>query len=126
MLAMNRMTRTGLSLLCVMGLLAYAYAADAVTTFSGQYTADLEQKQTLLQSISEDITLAGNQTKENIESIRSVEDKKLSRLDYDHIDLAEIVPPTGKINLAFIGMSGTLSPKSAGDRSIQKRDASAK
>ena len=124
MFTLTRMIRNSISLLCVMSLFVYACGAETIAAYSGQYTADLEQKQILLQSISEDAVRAESEMKKTIEEIKANENIKMSRLNPDRIDLAEIMPHTEKINIAFIGMSGTLSPRSARERFPQSRDNS--
>ncbi len=124
MMTLSRVTRNSIPLLCVMGLFVYTCGAETMATYSGQYTTDLEQKHVLLQSISEDIVKTESQAKEAIENVKDMKNTKMRRLNSDNIDLAEIMPHTEKINIAFIGMSGTLSPKSAGDGSVKGRDNS--
>lgn len=122
MFKIKRRTKDFLSGLCLMSLFVYTCGAETMATYSGQYTADLEQKQVLLQSISEDLIKSDSRTEAAVDELKASENKKMSKLHSDMITLAEIVPPTGKINMAFISMSGTLSPKSACDKILRYRD----
>lgn len=53
MLTLRRMTRTTLSLILLAGSFAFSCHAGNTTSYSERYTCDLEEKQTLLESVSE-------------------------------------------------------------------------
>ena len=124
MLTLKRSTRNFMAFVCVINLFVYACGAETLASYSGQYTADLEQKQALLESIKEDAYKTENEMKESINKGDAAEKKKMSCLEFESIGLAKLVPPAGKINAAFINMSGTLSPRSGGYRLPQDRDRS--
>jgi len=54
MLILRRLTRTIVALTLVMDFFIFGTVAETITSYSGRYTADLEQKQALLESIRED------------------------------------------------------------------------
>ena len=54
MLTLRRLTRTLIVLTLVMDFIVFGTFAETMTSYSGQYALDLEQKQILLESIRED------------------------------------------------------------------------
>lgn len=122
MLSLTRLTRICIVLIWAMGLTVPGVHADMLITYSYHYTIDLEQKQILLSSIREDAYMTECALREYIDKIGMAEIGKISYLDVDNIDLAQIVPPAEKIRLAFICTSGTLSPANEKERLFHKRD----
>lgn len=121
MLTLTRFTRMAIVLALVMDFFVFGTLAETITSYSCQYTADLEQKQMLLESIREDASGAESVLREDIDKTDAPGKEKTSRLKVENIDLARIMPPTEKIRVAFIGMSGTLSPKSGRGRLSEER-----
>lgn len=113
MLILMRFTGMALVLTCTIGLLVCACSAEVLTAYSGPYTAALEQKQTLLESISEDAARTEAQVKDVVEKGKALQDEKISHLSIDRINLAEIMPASERINIALPYMSNTLAPGSA-------------
>ncbi|MCX5677697.1 MAG: hypothetical protein NTY76_01115 [Candidatus Omnitrophica bacterium] len=122
MSTLTRFARMAIVLTLVMDFFVFGTLAETATSYSCQYTADLEQKQMLLESIREDTRDTENGLQENINKVNTVEKEKTSCLKVENIDLARIMPPTEKINVALVGMNGTLSPESGRDRFSQDRD----
>lgn len=123
MLILTRFTRMAIVFALVMDFFVFGTLAETMTSYSCQYTADLEQKQMLLESIREDACETGNGSRENINKENRAEKDRMSCLKVENIDLARIVPPTEKINMALMGMSGTLSPKSGRSRFSQDEES---
>ena len=122
MLTLTRLARMAVVLALVTDFFVFGGFAETLTSYSCQYTADLEQKQMLLESIREDACGMENRLREDINKVNALEDGKRSCLKTENIDLARIMPPTEKINVAFVGMSGTISPQGERDRFCQGRD----
>lgn len=122
MLTLTRLARMAMVLALVMNFFVFGTLAETVTSYSCQYTADLEQKQMLLESIREDAYDTESGLQENIDKVKAVEKENRSCLKVENIDLARIVPSAEKIKVAFVGMSGTLSPQGGEDRFSQDKD----
>lgn len=123
MLTLTRFARMAMVLTLVMDFFVFGTLAETATSYSCQYTADLEQKQMLLESIREDACETEGRFQENINKTNAVEDRKTSCLKIENIDLARIVPTTERVRVAFVGMSGTLSPESGRGRFLQDKDS---
>ncbi|MCM8760975.1 MAG: hypothetical protein NC938_00700 [Candidatus Omnitrophica bacterium] len=86
-------------------------AAETITSYSGQYTSDLEQKQILLNSIKEDAQKTEAELKENADKIMAVKEKRADYLEFENVEVVELMPPAEKINLAFAPITSSLSPE---------------
>ncbi|MBU0895652.1 MAG: hypothetical protein KJ584_03545, partial [Candidatus Omnitrophica bacterium] len=111
MSTLRRLTRTVVVLTLVMDFFIFGTLAETMSSYSGQYAVDLEQKQILLESIREDVCKVENKFQENIGNSNVFDKEKTGRLRTGDIDLARIMPQTEKINIAFVCMNGTLSPQ---------------
>lgn len=111
MSASMRITKMVTALTWMLGLGVFLCWSEAITSYSGRYTADLEQKQMLLDSIREDACKTENDLQENINRAKTPKEKKTSYLKIENIALARIIPPIGKTKVAFACMNGTLSPR---------------
>jgi hypothetical protein len=105
-----------------MDFFVFGTLAETITSYSCQYAADLEQKQMLLESIKEDTSVTDNGLRENGDAGKAVENQKTSGLRVENIDLARVMPPTEKINVALVSMNGTLSPKGERSRFSEEKD----
>ena len=112
MLAMTRFTGMVLVLICTMSLFVSASGAEGLISYSGLYAIDLEQKQMLLGSISEDALRIEGEVKDIINKTKSIRDEMISHLSIDKINLAEIVPVPQRLSVALPQMSNTLAPES--------------
>ena len=121
---LRRLTKTIIVLTLAMDFFIFGTLAETMTSYSGQYAADLEQKQILLESIREDAYKTDNKLQENIGNIDAPYKEKAGRLRTGNIDLARIMPQAEKINIAFVCMNGTLSPQSERGRLLQGGDNS--
>ncbi len=106
------------------GLLMPVCQAETAASYSGRYTADLEQKQMLLESIKEDADATARALKQDSDKDKESNASQARRFGIDRIDLAEIVPHSDKIHIAFMNMNGTLSPQSGRSRTAQNDDRS--
>lgn len=122
MLTLTRLARMAIVLALVMDFFVFGTLAETVTSYSCQYTADLEQKQMLLESIREDAYETASGLQETIDKVKAVEKENRSCLKVENIDLARIMPPAEKIKMAFVGMSGTLSTQGGEDHFSQDQD----
>lgn len=111
MTALMRLTKTVIALAWVVSLFASLCHAETVTTYSGQYTADLERKQMLLESVREDVCKIDNKSKEDADKANIFKKDKTSYLGIENIELAKIVPPTKRADIAFTCMNSMLSPR---------------
>ena len=89
-----------------------ACQAGTMATYCGEYAADLERKQVLLDSIKEDAGKTCEEMEEKVEQIKAVEKPQTSSAPTGRIGLAEIIPPAQRIDIAFTYMNHTLSPGS--------------
>ncbi|MBU0605620.1 MAG: hypothetical protein KKH77_04965 [Candidatus Omnitrophica bacterium] len=119
MSTLRRLTRTVVVLTLVMDFFIFGTLAETMSSYSGQYAVDLEQKQILLESIREDVCKVENKFQENIGNSNVFDKEKTGRLRTGDIDLARIMPQTEKINIAFVCMNGTLSPQRERDHILQ-------
>lgn len=124
MVTLARVRRTVIVLSWALCFFVFASLAETLTSYSGRYTADLERKQMLLESVSEDVYNAETTVKAGTDKPTVAEDMNMSRLKIEKIDLAQILPTAKKFNVASISMSGTLSPQSDRSRSHQDKDSS--
>ncbi len=124
MSTLRRLTKTIIVLALAMDFFIFGTLAETMTSYSGQYAVDLEQKQILLESIREDACKTENKLQKNIGKIDAPNGEETGRLRTGDIDLAEIVPQPEKMNMAFVCMNGTLSPHSERDRLLRGRDNS--
>lgn len=120
MLNLKRFTRTVTMLAWVLGLFVFGALAETIISYSGQYAADLEQKQMLLESIKEDAYRAESGMQESVDKVNAmIKPEKMSALGVDKIDLAQIMPPTEKMTVAFVYMNNTLCPPSRSSHTPQ-------
>jgi hypothetical protein len=106
----------------VLVLVVFAACAETIASYSGRYTADLEQKQALLESIREDDVISENAIKASNDEADVVNRDKASYSRLERIDLARIMPPTEKMKVALISMNGTLSPSTREERVFKKKN----
>jgi len=111
MLALKRIAKITAILAVACAFTVPACTAETIASYSGQYTADLEQKQAFLESIKEDTVYAEAALRQESGTLSSSKPSNLSRLGVDRICLAEIMPASEKIHIALISMNGTLSPQ---------------
>jgi hypothetical protein len=90
MKTLARLTGMAIVLVGTIGILVCAASAEALTAYSGPYTADLEQKQMLLGSISEDALKTEAEVKDIVDKGKAIQNEKVSHLSLDRIDLAAI------------------------------------
>ena len=126
MLTMMRPVKIMVVLMLVCRLFTSVCESETITSYSGRYAADLEQKQMLLESIKEDAGAAESALRQESEKTAASTAQDISRLGAEKINLAEIMPPSGRIHVAFVNMNGTLSPKTGEDRLSQNQDKSRK
>lgn len=124
MLNLKRLSGMVTMLAWVLGLFVFGALADTIISYSGQYAADLEQKQMLLESIKEDACEAEIGMQENADKVNAIKMDKASSLGVDKIDLARITPHAEKLTVAFVYMNNTLCPPSRSSRMPQDTDRS--
>lgn len=119
---LRRMAKTFIVLTLAMDFFVFGTLAETIASYSGQYAADLEQKQMLLESIKEDACKTESELQKNMGGINALDMEKTVRLRTGDIDIARIVPQTGKIDMAFARMNGTLSPQVTRDGLLRDRE----
>ncbi len=124
MFTMTRLTQIMTVLILACGLFISVCRGETATAYSGRYATDLEQKQMLLESIKEDANVTENAVRQESEKAKTSNSQGVSCLGFDKIDLAEIMPHSEKIHVAFINMNGTLSPRPGQDCLSQYKDRS--
>jgi hypothetical protein len=111
-LSLERATADAGAIVCALVFACAVCLASTIASYSGGYTVDLEQKQSLLDSIKEDAHKTAADMKENSEKPKPAVEGRTGRLRLDGASFAGIMPSADKIDIAFSGMGYTLSPES--------------